>query len=218
MSNFYDQFILTMKRLFLLIFLIITLVSCRKEPSRVFLFIEDSQQLSYMVTHEVGKMKEELNQSGFKITTSTLSGEALKTDSITLVPDIKLANVNIDDFAGFILPCMASDTVITSQEIEFVKKVVSKGKPIAAQVGAVQILARAGVLEGKKYAFVDEKNENHDMYPEFSGGNFCGNGVIRDGNIITSGTCPWMAKLTGHQDGTAELTHELINVMKGRIK
>ena len=58
-----------------------------------------------------------------------------------------------------------------------------------------------------KYAFVDEKDENHDMYPEFNGAIFCGNGVIQDGNIITSGTCPWMAKLTGHKDGTAKLTH-----------
>ena len=69
-----------------------------------------------MVTHEVGKMKEELNHYGFKVTTATLSGEVLKTDSITLTPDIKLGNVNIDDYAGFILPCMASDTIVTSEE------------------------------------------------------------------------------------------------------
>jgi hypothetical protein len=37
-----------------------------------------------MVTHEVGKMKEKLNHYGFKVTTATLSGEVLKTDSITV--------------------------------------------------------------------------------------------------------------------------------------
>jgi putative intracellular protease/amidase len=76
--------------------------------------------------------------------------------------------VNIEDYVGFILPCMASESIVTPEEIEFVKEVVSKDKPIAAQVGEVQILSKAGVLKGKKFAFSDEKDKNHDMYPEFN--------------------------------------------------
>jgi hypothetical protein len=33
-----------------------------------------------------------------------------------------------------------------------------------------------------------------------------GRGFVQDGNIMTSGTCPMMARMTGHKDGTAELT------------
>ena len=207
-----------MKRLFLMFFLISILVSCKKEVPKVLLFIEDnSDQLGYMLTHEVGTMSEILKQSGLKVTIATISGKVLKTDSITLTPDIKLSEVNIDDYAGFILPCMASDS-ITSEAIDFVKKVVKKGKPIAAQLGSVMVLAKAGVLNGKKFAFAEEKDINANMYPEFNGGIFSGEGVVQDGIIITSGVCPWMAKMTGHKDGTAELTRELVGVIKTRTK
>jgi putative intracellular protease/amidase len=91
------------------------------------------------------------------------------------------------------------------------------GKPIAAQTGGVLILGEAGVLKGKKFAFEDEKDSNPSTYPILNDGIYSGRGVIKDGNIITSGTCPWMAKMTGHQDGTAELTRMLIDAIKDPI-
>jgi len=74
-----------MKRLFQLILLINIFVLCRKVPSRILLFIEDSQQISYIVTHEVRKMEEELIPSGFKITTVTLSEKAGDPDHLSPV-------------------------------------------------------------------------------------------------------------------------------------
>lgn len=56
------------------------------------------------------------------------------------------------------------------------------------------------------------------MYPELKSGIYRGNGVVQDGNIITSGICPMMAKLTGVQDGTARLTQKLIQEIKTRTK
>ena len=46
---------------------------------------------------------------------------------------------------------------------------------------------------------------------KFKCGIYSGRGVVQDGNIMTSGTCPMMAKMTGYKDGTAELTiaHEI---------
>ncbi len=203
-----------MKLTFCLVFFTFFFVSCRNEKPEVLIYIEDSTQLSYMLKNEALKMKEILELSGFEVKTATLSGEVLATDSATLVPDYQLANVKIDDFAGFILPCMASDFEITKQEVDFVRLVAKGNKPCAAQVGAVQILARAGILKGKKYCFPNEKDENPGLYPEFRGAEYCGNGVITDGKIITSGTCPWMAKMTGQKDGTVQLTTELINVIR----
>jgi putative intracellular protease/amidase len=127
-----------------------------------------------------------------------------------------LSEVNINDYAGFIMPCMATnDTIVTSGEKSFVKKVVNEGKPIAAQNGAVLILAKAGVLNGKKYAVM--KTDMGDSFPEFKNGIYSGIGVVRDGNIITSGTCPMMAKETGNKDGTEELTQKLVQAIKAKI-
>src|SRR4030042_1204812 len=202
-----------MKRFFCVFLLISILFSCKKENLKVLLFIKDgSPQLEYMLTNEVGIMSEILKVAGFNVTIATLSGDILKTSSVTMTPDIKLSDVNIDDYAGFIFPCMVVDSV-SPEVISFLKKIAEKDKPMAAQVGSVYSLAEAGILNGKKFAFVDEKDDNANMYPVLSGGIFSGNGVVQDGNIITSGTCPWMAKSTEAQDGTPKLTLKLIEVI-----
>jgi putative intracellular protease/amidase len=207
-----------MKRLFGFFVLFIVLVSCTQNAPKILLFIRDgSPHLEYMLKKEVGTMREILEQSGFKVTIATISGEVLKTDSISVMPDIKLSNVNIVDYAGFILPCMAGDST-HSETVSFIKEVVKQGKPIAAQLGSVVTLARAGVLKGKKFAFPEEKDINAGMYPEFNGSIYSGKGVIQDGLIITSGICPWMAKMPGYQDGTDELTRVLINTIKATAK
>jgi putative intracellular protease/amidase len=209
-----------MKKYFVLLFLVIIVLSCSKEKPRVLLYMEDnSEELGYMISHEVGKMKELLNKSGIEVTTATITGEILNADSISLKPDMKLSDVKISDYAGFIMPCMATaDLNVTPEEIDFVKKVVADGKPIAAQLGAVFILAKAGLLDGKKFAWMDEKDGNVSMFPEFSTGIYSGRGVVQDGMIITSGTCPRMAKMTKHKDGTDELTQKLIDVIKLKTK
>lgn len=194
--------------------------SCKREAPKILLFIEDnSVDLGFMLTHEVGKMSELLKLSGFEVTIATITGEVLEADSINVTPDIRLSEVNINDYSGFIMACMApNDTIVTSGEINFVKEVVNEGKPIAAQTGAVLILAKAGVLNGKKYAFPQNDIDSPDMYPEFKSGIYSGNGVVQDGNIITSGICPMMAKLTEVQDGTTELTQKLTEEIKSRTK
>ena len=66
------------------------------------------------------------------------------------------------------------------------------------------------MLDGKKYAmFEDPGNE-----PVFKNAIYSGNGIVKDGNIITSGICPWMAKMSGQKDGTPELTNTLVAVIK----
>jgi putative intracellular protease/amidase len=209
-----------MKKLIYLFLLLSILVSGKKEPAKVLLFIEDnSSQLQYMLVHEVGRMSELIKQSGFEVRTATLTGDILKTDSISLKPDFKLSSVKIKDYEGFIMPCMATgDSTVTFEEINFAKNIVKEGKPVAAQLGAVWILAKAGVLNGKRFAWADEQDENVNMFPAFKGAIYSGRGVVRDGLIITSGTCPMMAKMKGYQDGTDELTRTLIEVIKTKTE
>jgi len=44
-------------------------------------------------------------------------------------PDLKLSEVNIDEYAGVIIPCMTLD-LATPEMIAFVKTAIDKGKPL----------------------------------------------------------------------------------------
>jgi putative intracellular protease/amidase len=188
------------------------LMSFDKDAPKVLLYIENgSSNLQYMLQHEVGVMKDILEKSGFNVEVATIDGLMLKTDSMSLQPDMKLSDVKVIDYVGFIMPCMAAeDTTVTQTEIDFVRNVMKENKPIAAQLGAVLILAKAGALDGKKYAVAEEiKN-----FKGFSKGQYSGEGVVKDGNLITSGVCPNYAREAKKKDGTAELTNTLVAVIK----
>jgi putative intracellular protease/amidase len=203
-----------MKRLLCLLLLSSILVSFDKSAPKVLLFIkEGSPQLEFMLTNEVGKMSEILRQSGFDVTIATISGEILKSGTISLKPSLKLNEVNIDDYQGLILPCMTLD-LSGPEMVSLVVSAADKGIPVAAQAGSVVILAKAGLLNGKKYALNIDASGN----PDFAGGIYDGRGVVKDGIIITSGTCPWLAKETGYKDGTIELTQTLISAIRSKTK
>ncbi len=210
-----------MKQLFLLLLSATLLVSCAKDNPKVLLFITDgSRDLELMLTKEVIVMNEMLEQSNFEVVITTLSGETVSVDSVVIEPDLKLGDVNIADYSGFIFPCMAPpwDKIydLNEEVIEFVKKVSKEGKPMAAQTLSVADFAKAGVLVDKEYAFTIDPDLNE--YPEFEGGIYSGEGVIQDGNIITSGTCPWKTREYGAPDGTRKLTQLFINAIKENIK
>ena len=207
-----------MKRLLILSLLTISLtfasnsVLHSQESGKVLLFIRDgSLDLEFMLKEEVGVMKETLEEAGIKVDIATLTGEPISAGSVKLKPDLKLNDVSVLDYDGFILPCMATagDDVapIPDEVIILVKGAASK--PIAAQTGSVQILAKAGLLKGKKYASTIKFDD-----PYFEGSILTGSGVVKDGNIITSGVCPYMAKEADMEDGTHELTSALITAVK----
>jgi hypothetical protein len=62
-------------------------------------------------------------------------------------------------------------------------------------------------LSGKKYAFAKEEVES---VPALKDAIYGGEGIVKDGKIITSGVCPYMTKTKGLQDGTVALTKALI--------
>lgn len=173
--------------------------------------------LGFMLTNEVGRMSELLKQAGFEVIIATISGEELKADQIVVKPDIRLNKVDINEFSGLILPCMAPyDTIATSEEKNLIRKFANQGKPVAAQTSAVVLLAKSGVLKGKKYTFPNNNTIAPDMFPEFKNCIYSGIGVVQDDNIISSGTCPMETKMTGLKDGTSELTDKLIQTIKAK--
>ncbi len=176
----------------------------------------ESSDLDLMLKKEVGVMTDILQKAGFKVVIANVSGQPIEGIIKKLKPDLKLSEVRVDDYAGFIMPCMAVgmflSTPVSPVAVSIVKQAVAKGKPVVAQLGSVNILAEAGVLTGKRYAFVDDPLNPlpHPKDSRFEGAIYSGSGVVQDGNIITSGVCPFMEGLAGMHDCTPELTRAFI--------
>jgi putative intracellular protease/amidase len=135
---------------------------------------------------------------------------------------MRLADVKMEEYVGFMMPCMAVGGIpgppVAPEAISIVKHALEKGKPVAAQYGSVIILAQAGVLKGKKYAFFSDPLKPTPWRkitdPRFVDATYSGRDVVQDGNIITSGTCPFLEKLTGLPDTTVKLTQAFIDELK----
>ena len=207
-----------MKRLLIAMVLGIFILSCvyAQNTPKVLLFLRDAKtsgDLEYMLKKEVGVMKDTLEKSGFKVVVATLDGSSFSAGSTTVTANIKLAEVKVADYAGFILPCLAvpsyPEPEVSPEVIALVKGAVSAGKPVAAQTGSLWTLAKAGLLKGKKYAYAFEEKS-----PHFAGATFAGTGVVRDGLIITSGICPYMTLKMNAKDGTEQVALALAAAMK----
>jgi putative intracellular protease/amidase len=179
-------------------------------PAKVLLIArEGSAEMELMLTKEINVMVRMLEEAGFKVEVASVSGKPITGYATTLEPDLKLADVKVEDYVGFIVPCMAAGDLEASvgeppEAVEVVKKAGAQGKPLAAQLSGVIILDRAGVLAGKQFAI------RYDMRIFVHGGTYSGEGVVQDGNITTSGSCPYTEKYGGKPDTTAELTKQFI--------
>jgi putative intracellular protease/amidase len=193
----------------LLIFIVGCTQSNTKKGQVLIILEEKSYDMELMLTKEVGVMKSMLEKEGYKVVTASASGQPLTGTTTTITPDIKLADVNINDYIGFMVPCMAIDLSLPKppEAIKIVKEAAVQGKPIAAQMNGVLILGEAGVLDGKQFALWS------DMSSSVPNGIYKGEGVVQDGNIITSGICPYIARELGKTDGTTELTQKFIDTL-----
>ena len=166
-----------------------------------------SADKQHMISNEAIMMKSMLEEAGFKVVIASASGRTFILrlgGNITLESDVTLADVNIADYAGFIIPCMASEgATIKPEEVAIVRHIVAAGKPVAAQQMGVVLLAEAGVLAGKRYSWAI----NPFFDTRFKEGIYGGNGVVQDGKIITSAYCPAEGS---DLDQTVELTQALI--------
>jgi putative intracellular protease/amidase len=169
----------------------------------------DQDAADLMLTKEVGVMKSTLNEAGYTVVVATVTGQPIKGPTVSLKPDLKLSNVQVADYRGFILPCMAAGGLpVPSEAVEVVKKAFGMRKPIAAQNSAVQVMSQSGALKGRHFAIAA------DLASSVAGGIYSGIGVVQDGNIVTSGTCPLMAEELNKPDGTVELVRKLIALMQ----
>lgn len=219
-----------MKRFIIIVTILVSMAAwvglAHTEPKSKVLLIPregESGDIELMLTKEVGVMVSILEKAGFEVVVATALGVPIAARTTTLRPDLKLADVKEADYAGFILACMAVGLFPgppqPAEAVAIVKKAVAQGKPVAAQLGAVCVLAEAGVLKGKRYAFVADplmETPARGKDTRFTGAIYSGYGVVQDGNIITSGVCPMALTFTGLPDGTAELTNALVAELKSK--
>ncbi len=208
-----------MKRLLVAMVISTFILSCAyaQDAPKVLLFMRNAQKsddLEYMLKREVGVMKDTLEKSGYKVVVATLDGSPFTKGSTTVKADIKLSDAKVAEYSGFILPCLGVPSYpappeVSTEAIALVKNAVSAGKPVAAQTGSLWTLAEAGALKGKKYAYAFEEKNDY-----FAGATFAGTGVVRDGLILTSGYCPYMALKMNVKDGTEQLAVALAEAMK----
>jgi putative intracellular protease/amidase len=190
---------------------LLSLISCSKRSPKVLIIArESSDNMNMMIQDEVIPIQETIRAAGFAVDIASESMAKLGSGSITLQPNLKLSDVKIRDYAGLIIPCMAAGgtpNAIPEIAVDIVKNANAIGLPIAAQQSGVEILGKAGVLLGKHYA-IGEGSES-----PVPGGIYIGTGVVRDGKVTTSGTCPFLHSTKGLRDGTAEMTENFIESM-----
>ena len=170
--------------------------------------------VDYMIIKEFGVMKATLEDAGFTVVVASVNGQPMQGKTISVAPDIKLSDVQVADYKGLIVPCMNAGT-IPDESVQVVKEALAQGKPIAAQNGAVRVLSLADGLKRKNFAISAYfATGDGKQWFNWDGGKYVGDGVVQDGNIVTSGICPTMAKYVKTPDGTRELTQKLIALMQ----
>ena len=185
-----------------------TVFAAQPETSSKVLIIvrEHSYYPELMVEKEVNVMTSILKKAGCSVVTATESGTTIGGSKVSLKPDLRISEVRPSEYCGVMVPCMASGLPgqVTAKAVAIVKTIAELGRPVAAQNGGVYILEKAGVLVGKKYAMESA------LLPS---GKYVGQGVVQDGNVVTSGSCPYRATYKGATDGTVELTKKFVALL-----
>jgi putative intracellular protease/amidase len=187
---------------------------------KVLMFLREgySYDLDFMLKMEVGVMTKLLKEAGFQVDVATYSGQPVAGPTEKIEKVMKLSEIKLDDYMGIIIPCLNIMNVeVAPETLAVVKKAHADGKPVAAALSSVTVLADAGLLKGKKYAFYrdpleppETKKEPDPRSSVYAGAIYSGRGVVQDAKIITSGGCPASQRWRGVQDRTVELTQTFI--------
>jgi len=183
-----------------------------------------STDLDLMIKMEVGVMITLLKGAGFEVDIASTSGQPILGPTQKIEKVSRLSEINLTDYVGIIMPCMAVGMYpgppVSPQTVAIVKKSLADGKPVAAAANASIILAEAGLLKGKKYAYITDPLKTTETWkrtdPRFEGAIYSGSGVVQDGKIVTSAICPTLERIFGMQNGTVELTQRFIAAIKSK--
>ena len=136
---------------------------------------------------EYGDTRAELEKAGLGIAVASITTDvAVGADSNTVKPDVAVKDANAADYkAVVVIGGPGAHTLGEHEEVlELLKDAKDKGKVVAAICIAPTILAKAGLLEGKKATVWNGDGEQAGVI-EAGGAEFVDNPVVADGKIIT---------------------------------
>ncbi|MCX8082471.1 MAG: DJ-1/PfpI family protein [bacterium] len=156
---------------------------------------------------EYFKPKQVLESAGYKVVTASMQkGTARGKLGSTVHVDIGLAEVNVNDYAGvvFVGGPGSADYFTDKTALQLAKDAYEKGKVVGAICIAPGILARAGVLKGKKATVYPSELESLK-----SAGAICvDKPVVSDGKIVTA----------NGPDAAEEFGKEIVKLLGGSKK
>lgn len=131
-----------------------------------------------------------LTNQGMDITVIGPDTGRVKAYNSDFTIDIKIAveDLTVEGYDALILPGGQAPAALkeNSTVVAFVKEFFETGKPVASICHGPQVLAAAGVLEGKTCTAVGSVQEEL----EDAGATFVDQELVIDGNLITSRTPP----------------------------
>jgi putative intracellular protease/amidase len=182
-------------------------------PKVLLVASEISDAMEFMVQNEVRPMEQILKQAGYDVVIASVSGVRLGFGSSALTPDLKLDQVDLDDYKGMVLPCMGAryPDGIPKAMVELIRSAFEKGMPIAVQCSGVHVLGQAKILQERNFAApVGPYATPLDPVP---GQKNKGLGVVQDGNLITASSCP-LDRIWNREATTADLMAGFIRLLR----
>jgi len=154
-----------------------------KKKALIVIAPNDFQDIEFLHT------KEELEKADIKITIASTKKETAKGMQGAIVKiDLPLRQVNVDDFDAiiFIGGLGASPYYRNKKALSIIKDAYSKNKKICAICVAPLILAKTGILKGKRATVYDLNIKELAQMLKDEGAIYTRKQVEVDGNIITA--------------------------------
>lgn len=139
---------------------------------------------------EATSPKEYLEAKGAKVTVIGIDSKvATGKKGATLAPDTtfeSLGNDGIDQFDALVIPGGGApeNLRINDEAVEFARRFVESGKPVASICHGPQLLISANVLKGRTTTSVNKIRDD----VKNAGANYVDQAVAIDGNLISSRT------------------------------
>lgn len=147
---------------------------------------------------EYGDTREELEEAGFEVDVASITTEiAVGADGSEVKPDLAVKDVNVDDYkaVAVIGGPGAPKLAMYSEVLDMLRKFDNDNKIVAAICISPTILAKAGLLDGKKATVWNGDGKQAGVI-EAAGAEFVDKAVVQDGRVIT-GNGPAAAKEFG---------------------
>lgn len=129
-----------------------------------------------------------LMQGSKPVLTVGMTNQPIRGESgLTCIPDTTIYDVSINEVDSLLLPgCLDIGALAEEQEVvDFIRRITKADTIIASISSSPYLLAKAGILKGKKYTVGLPKDKIWEI-GVFETDNYSDDIVVQDGNTITA--------------------------------